>query len=69
MSVAYGVYNAIIGLLFFPTSLIAGVLWQGVGPWRGFSPSAPFLFGSGMAFIAVEFMFLWHPKDLVRGVA
>src|SRR5450759_4629314 len=28
---AYGTYNAIIGLLAFPASVIAGLLWQGVG--------------------------------------
>jgi hypothetical protein len=41
---AYGTYNAMLGILDFPASFIAGVLWQGVGPWQGFGPSAPFLF-------------------------
>jgi MFS family permease len=28
---AYGTYNAVIGLLAFPASFIAGLLWQGIG--------------------------------------
>jgi MFS family permease len=50
---AYGVYNAAIGAAALPASLIAGVLWQGLGSWRGFGPAAPFLFGAGMAILAV----------------
>lgn len=46
---AYGVYNAAVGLTAFPASLIAGVLWQGLGAWSGFGPAAPFVFGSLMA--------------------
>jgi MFS family permease len=38
---AYGTYNAIIGILAFPASFIAGLLWQGAGDWQGFGPSAP----------------------------
>jgi hypothetical protein len=32
--------------------VIAGVLWQGVGPWAGFGPGAPFLFGAATAGLA-----------------
>jgi len=53
---AYGTYNAVLGVLDFPASLIAGVLWQGFGTWQGFGPSAPFLFGATMAFIAAVLM-------------
>lgn len=53
---AYGTYNAVLGILDFPASLIAGILWQGVGPWQGFGPSAPFLFGAAMAFLAAALM-------------
>ena len=60
---AYGVYNAAIGLAAFPASLIAGLLWQGVGGWAGFGPSAPFLFGAGMALLAVVLLMLWLPGD------
>jgi MFS family permease len=59
---AYGTYNAILGILDFPASLIAGLLWQGAGKWAGFGPSAPFLFGSITAFIAAILMFFWKPK-------
>ena len=44
---AYGIYNSLIGLITLPASLIAGFLWDRI------NPSAPFLFGSGIAFLAV----------------
>jgi MFS family permease len=50
---AYGFYNATVGLMALPASLLAGVLWQGVGSWSGFGPSAPFLVGAGLALTAV----------------
>jgi MFS family permease len=59
---AYGTYNAVIGLLAFPASFIAGVLWQGLGAWTGFGPSAPFLFGGSMALIAALLMIFWMPR-------
>jgi MFS family permease len=59
---AYGTYNAVIGLLAFPASLIAGILWQGVGSWSGFGPSAPFFFGGTLALIAAVLMAFWMPK-------
>ncbi len=49
---AYGLYNASIGFAALPASAIAGLLWQGVGPWTGFGPSAPFLFGAALALLA-----------------
>ena len=58
---AYGTYNATLAMLDLPASLIAGLLWQGVGAWPGFGPSAPFLFGAGLALIAAVFMILWQP--------
>lgn len=58
---AYGTYNAILGIIDFPASLIAGILWQGMGTWAGFGPSAPFLFGAGLALIAVVLFILWKP--------
>jgi len=60
---AYGTYNAVIGLLAFPASFIAGVLWQGLGKWAGFGPSAPFLFGGLMALIAAILMIVWMPRE------
>jgi MFS family permease len=59
---AYGTYHAVIGLLAFPASLIAGILWQGVGKWGGFGPSAPFLFGGTLALFAALLMIFWMPK-------
>jgi MFS family permease len=58
---AYGTYAAVVGLLDFPASVIAGLLWQGVGAWHGFGPSAPFLFGAALALIAAVLMILWRP--------
>ena len=49
---AYGTYNATLGILDFPASAIAGVLWQGIGGWQGFGPSAPFIFGGVLALLA-----------------
>lgn len=62
---AYGTYHAVIGLLAFPSSLIAGILWQGVGSWGGFGPSAPFIFGGSLALIAALMMAFWMPKTQV----
>ena len=59
---AFGMYNAIVGVTAFPASLIAGLLWQGVGPWKGFGPTAPFLFGAGLALLAALLMTVWLPR-------
>jgi MFS family permease len=58
---AYGTYNAILGILDFPASVIAGILWQGAFSWSGFGPSAPFFFGASLALIASILMALWIP--------
>ncbi len=58
---AYGTYNAILGIIDFPASVIAGFLWQGVGRWGGFGPSAPFLFGAALALLAAVLFMLWKP--------
>jgi MFS family permease len=52
---AYGTYNAVLGLLDLPASLIAGLLWQGL------SPAAPFFFGAALALGAALLMLLWRP--------
>jgi len=46
----YGWLNSTIGLMALPASLIAGFLWQAI------APSAAFLFGAGMAGIALLIM-------------
>jgi hypothetical protein len=59
------VYNAAVGIAALPASLIAGMLWQGVGSWQGFGAAAPFLFGATLALIAVVLFFYWlpHPES------
>jgi len=59
---AYGTYNAVLGILDFPASVIAGVLWQGAFGWSGFGASAPFLFGAALALVAAVAMALWKPS-------
>jgi MFS family permease len=44
---AYGVYNTAIGLVTLPASLIAGLLWDRVGP------AAPFLLGAALSLVAL----------------
>jgi MFS family permease len=70
---AFGTYNAVLGILDFPASLIAGLLWSGAGSWAGFGPSAPFFFGATLATIAIVMMLLWKPEplktDAVEGTA
>jgi len=55
---AYGTYNAVLGILDFPASLIAGILWHGAGRWTGFGPAAPFFFGAALAATAAVLMAL-----------
>ena len=59
---AYGTYHAVIGILAFPSSLIAGILWQGLGSWSGFGPTALFFFGGSLALIAALLLIFWMPK-------
>jgi len=58
---AYGTYNASLGLVDLPASLMAGVLWQGVGSWPGFGPAAPFAFGAAAAGAALVLLLLLVP--------
>jgi len=44
---AYGLYNASVGVMALPASVIAGALWTRIGP------AAPFAFGAAMAALAV----------------
>lgn len=52
---AYGIYNALIGIMVLPSSVIAGFLWDKV------TPSAPFFFGSFIASIATLFLLVTLP--------
>ena len=59
---AYGIFNAAVGIMAFPASLIAGILWEGVASWPGYGASAPFYFGSVMAIVAVLLTIFWLPR-------
>ncbi len=59
---AYGYYNATIGLMALPASVLAGVLWQGIGDWHGFGPAAPFIAGAMLAALAVGLLYLWQRR-------
>lgn len=65
---AFGTYNAVLGILDFPASLIAGFLWSGVGKWAGFGPSAPFYFGAALATIAIVLFIFWKPEPIKQQV-
>lgn len=54
---AYGLYNASVGVMALPASVLAGFLWNRV------SPSAPFAFGALMAFLAFVCI-LFLPKAM-----
>ncbi|MBL7184425.1 MAG: MFS transporter, partial [Anaerolineae bacterium] len=66
---AYGTYNAVLGILDFPASLIAGLLWSGMPSWgwNGLGPSAPFFFGGMLALVAAVLMALWSPRRSAAG--
>jgi MFS family permease len=57
---AYGTYNAVLGALDLPATLIAGLLWESLGA------PAPFLFGGAMALIAALLMAFWMPRVQVK---
>ncbi len=59
---AYGTYNAIISVLALIASVVAGVLWQGIGSWHGLGAPAPFLFGGVLALVAAIVLFSWRPQ-------
>ncbi len=44
---AYGLYHGVVGLSLVAASVIAGMLWDVVGP------AATFYFGAGLAFLAM----------------
>jgi MFS family permease len=60
---AYGGYNATVGLLDLPASILAGVLWQGVGSWSGLGPAAPFVLGAALAGVAAIALWRWRPPS------
>jgi MFS family permease len=68
---AYGTYNAVLGILDLPASLIAGVLWDGLPAigFKGFGAPAPFLFGATLALVAAIAMWLWKPQKVAEAAA
>jgi MFS family permease len=61
---AYGTWHAVLGLVDLPASLVAGILWQGIGTWPGFGASAPFFFGAAMSLVAALLLVAWKPPRL-----
>ncbi len=58
---AYGYYQAAVGLMLLPASVIAGVLWDKI------NPSTSFYFGAGLAFVAMlGLLFLLKEKRQVQ---
>ena len=51
----YGIYQALVGIFSFVSSLVAGFLWQYAGP------GAPFIFGGATALVA--FLIFLQAKD------
>jgi MFS family permease len=58
---AYGLVNATVGLVTLPASVVAGLLWQGIGPWNGWGPAAPFAVGATLALLAVVLLIVLVP--------
>lgn len=56
---AYGTYNASLSISALAASLIAGALWQNLGP------ATPFLFGGALALLAALLMMVWMPWEAV----
>jgi MFS family permease len=60
---AYGFYSMMTGILLFPASLIAGILWDKV------NVSAPFLYGGMMSLLSVLGLlwFMRYQKNTLEG--
>ena len=65
-AIAYGGYAAAIGLVALPASLLAGLLWEGVGSWQGYGAGAPFAFGAVTAGVAAMLLLLTVPGRASR---
>ncbi len=50
---AYGAYNMVTGLAALPAGLIAGLLWDHIGP------TAPFFFSAITTFLATGLLFIF----------
>ncbi|MGH9336879.1 MAG: MFS transporter, partial [Vicinamibacteria bacterium] len=56
LGTSYGLYHAVVGAAALPASLIAGILWQGLGEFSGLGPRAPFFFGAALALAATALL-------------
>ena len=52
----FGLYHMVVGLAILPASLVAGLLWDSIGP------AAPFAFGAAMALLS-GLAFVWLAKN------
>ncbi len=52
---AYGTYNAVLSLISFPASVIAGALWQ------AFGAAVPFYFGAALSLLGALMLIAWLP--------
>ena len=66
---AYGLYHAVVGAVALPASLVAGILWQGIGEFSGLGPKAPFLFGAVLAVAATSVLVSVPPGNPVLSSA
>ena len=66
---AYGAHSTVVGLAALPASIIAGVLWQGAGPWHGFGAGAPFYFGAILAILSAFLLLFWYPSPTYEAKA
>ena len=57
---AYGLYNATVGVMALPASLLAGILWQRI------SPAAPFALGAALAGLALIGLWFVPPAPVSR---
>jgi MFS family permease len=63
---AYGIYHTAIGLAVLPASVIAGLLWEGIGVWRGWGPGAPFYVGAGLSLLASFLLAILLPRKALN---
>ncbi|MHC1719722.1 MAG: MFS transporter [Clostridiaceae bacterium] len=55
-----GIYNCILGITLLPASIVAGLLYDNV------NNSAPFYYGSALAFTAALLMMIYYRKKVAR---
>jgi MFS family permease len=64
---AFGIYHTAVGIAAMPASLIAGILWEGLGTWAGWGPSVPFYFGASLAITASLLLIFALPEAVTPG--